>query len=196
MAFVPSISPLVLPDLRPALSSLRRTQIAVPHRPRARMSASAVDAVVGTALPATSVDGASLSLAAAGAGGKLVILYFYPKDCTPGCTVEAQDFRDAKPELEKLNAVVIGASRDSLASHEDFKNQQSLNFPLVSDEAGALSEAFGVWKERNMFGKTFMGIERSTFILKDGKIVKEWRGVKSSGHAAKVVEAVKEIAAA
>ncbi|PXF46153.1 putative peroxiredoxin bcp [Gracilariopsis chorda] len=120
------------------------------------------------------------------------IIYFYPKDATPGCTCEAQDFRDFKPQLEQMGATVVGVSKDSVESHDAFVNDLSLNFPLISDD-GTLCEAFGVWKLRKRGDREFMGIERSTFLLKDGVIVKEWRGMKATGHAAQVMDALKAL---
>lgn len=119
--------------------------------------------------------------------GQRVILYFYPKDNTSGCTQEACDFRDNLNRLTS-KAVVIGVSTDSVKSHIKFKENHGLNFPLISDPEHKLAEKFGVWKEKSMYGKKYMGIERSTFILdKDGKIEKEWRKVKVKGHVDEVL---------
>ncbi len=123
--------------------------------------------------------------------GQKVILYFYPKDNTSGCTQEACQFRDNFNRLTG-KAVVIGVSPDSIKSHLKFKESQSLNFILLSDTTHALSEAFGVWKEKSMYGRKYMGIERSTFILNEtGAIEKEWRKVKILGHVDAVLEALK-----
>jgi len=123
--------------------------------------------------------------------GQRVILYFYPKDNTSGCTQEACDFRDNINRLTSY-AAVIGVSPDSIKSHKSFKEKQSLNFILLSDPEHKLAEAFDVWKEKSMYGKKYMGIERSTFILdKDGKIEKEWRKVKVKGHVDEVIEYLK-----
>ncbi len=120
--------------------------------------------------------------------GQIVILYFYPKDNTSGCTQEACDFRDNINRLTNY-ATVIGVSPDSIKSHKSFKEKQSLNFILLSDPEHKLAEAFDVWKEKSMYGKKYMGIERSTFILdKDGRIEKEWRKVKVKGHVDEVIE--------
>lgn len=119
--------------------------------------------------------------------GQKVILYFYPKDNTSGCTQEACDFRDNINRLTKY-AIVIGVSPDSIKSHKSFKEKQSLNFILLSDSEHLLAEKYGVWKEKSMYGRKYMGIERSTFILdKDGNIEKEWRKVKVKGHVDEVI---------
>lgn len=124
--------------------------------------------------------------------GKNVVLYFYPKDATPGCTIEGHDFTKLYPDFEKENTAVFGVSRDGLNSHEKFKAKEGYCFDLLSDETGELSEAFGVWKEKNMYGKKFMGIERSTFLIdSDGVLKKEWRAVKVDGHASDVLRTVK-----
>ena len=123
--------------------------------------------------------------------GQKVILYFYPKDNTSGCTQEACDFRDNINRLTNY-ATVIGVSPDSIKSHKSFKEKQSLNFILLSDPEHKLAEEFEVWKEKSMYGRKYMGIERSTFILnKNGKIEKEWRKVKVKGHVDEVIEYLK-----
>ena len=125
--------------------------------------------------------------------GQRVILYFYPKDNTSGCTQEACDFRDNINRLTRY-ATVIGVSPDSIKSHKSFKEKQSLNFILLSDSEHKLAEEFEVWKEKSMYGRKYMGIERSTFILdKNGKIEKEWRKVKVKGHVDEVIEYLKAI---
>ena len=125
--------------------------------------------------------------------GQRVILYFYPKDNTSGCTQEACDFRDNINRLTSY-ATVIGVSPDSIKSHKSFKEKQSLNFILLSDPEHKLAEYFEVWKEKSMYGRKYMGIERSTFILnKNGKIEKEWRKVKVKGHVDEVIEYLKAI---
>ncbi len=119
--------------------------------------------------------------------GERIILYFYPKDNTSGCTQEACDFRDNINRLTKY-AAVIGVSPDSIKSHKSFKEKQGLNFILLSDPEHLLTEKFGVWKEKSMYGRKYMGIERSTFILdKSGSIEKEWRKVKVKGHVDEVI---------
>jgi len=126
--------------------------------------------------------------------GKKVILYFYPKDDTPGCTTEACGFRDNLPKFNKIDAEIIGISRDSVASHNKFKNKHSLPFRLVSDEDGKVCNAYGTWVEKSMYGKKYMGIDRATFLI-DGKgIVRNiWRKVKVPGHVEEVLAATKEI---
>jgi peroxiredoxin Q/BCP len=116
--------------------------------------------------------------------GNRVVLYFYPKDDTPGCTIQACDFRDALPRFEGLDAVVLGVSADSLESHAKFRDKYELNFPLLVDEDHAVSEAYGVWKEKELFGRPTMGIERSTFLIDEaGDVAEIMRGVHAEGHA-------------
>lgn len=120
--------------------------------------------------------------------GKNLVLYFYPKDSTPGCTTQGMQFRDAYAEFQKLNTEIFGISRDSLKSHENFKAKFTFPFELLSDTEELACTQFGVMKMKNMYGKQVRGIERSTFIIdKNGKLVKEWRGVKVDGHAAEVL---------
>src|SRR6185437_8464509 len=117
-----------------------------------------------------------------------------PKDDTPGCTVEAKDFRDHVKDFEKANTVIIGVSKDSLASHEKFKEKYCLPFPLASDETGRVCEEYGVWVEKSNYGKTYMGIERTTFLIdKTGVIRHIWRKVKVDGHVKDVLEAAKAL---
>ena len=118
------------------------------------------------------------------------ILYVYPKDMTSGCTIEAQNFRDAQKEFEKKGIKIFGLSKNPLKSHEKFCIKESLNFPLISDESTELLQALDTWKEKSMYGKKYFGAERSTFLIKDGKIIKEWRKVKVSGHVEEVSEFV------
>jgi len=126
--------------------------------------------------------------------GHPVVLYFYPKDNTPGCTVEGTQFRDLHPQFKKLGAVVVGCSRDSLKSHEGFKSKMAFPFELISDVDEKLCSQFGVIKMKNMYGKKVRGIERSTFVVdRDGKLAKEWRGVKVPGHAEEVLQFVKTL---
>ena len=125
--------------------------------------------------------------------GKNIILYFYPKDSTPGCTTEGQDFRDSYEEFRKLNTEIIGVSRDTLKSHESFKNKQCLPFDLISDHNEALCKAFDVIREKNLHGKQYMGIDRSTFIIdKKGILREEFRGVKVDGHIAHLLQVMKK----
>ena len=124
--------------------------------------------------------------------GKNVVIYFYPKDSTPGCTTEGQDFRDLHAKFKRQNAVILGVSRDSLASHEKFKAKQKFPFELLSDPDELLCRKYDVIKEKTLYGRKFMGIERSTFLVDErGKLRQEWRKVKVKGHAAEVLEAVK-----
>ncbi len=126
--------------------------------------------------------------------GKTVVLYFYPKDSTPGCTKEACGFRDVNAELRELGVVVLGVSKDSLKSHGKFAEKHGLNFPLLSDPEGKILDAYGAWKEKTIYGRTALGIERSTFLIDgDGVIRRVWRKVKVAGHVEEVVEAVKEL---
>jgi peroxiredoxin Q/BCP len=122
--------------------------------------------------------------------GKTVVLYFYPKDDTPGCTAEACAFRDQLPDFSKVKAAVVGISRDSVASHDKFKKKFTLPFPLASDEEGKVSEAYGTWVEKSMYGKKYMGIERATFLIDAKGVIRNiWRKVKVDGHAEEVLEA-------
>lgn len=141
-------------------------------------------------LPATSGQNIKLSQLQ----GQNVVLYFYPKDDTPGCTREGQDFRDLHEEFERLNTVIFGISRDTLKSHENFKAQQRLPFELLSDKDETVCRLFDVIKPKKMFGKDVKGIERSTFLIdKEGILRKEWRKVKVEGHAAEVLEAIRTL---
>jgi peroxiredoxin Q/BCP len=123
--------------------------------------------------------------------GKKVILYFYPKDDTPGCTKESCSFRDNLSALNDLNADVIGISKDSVASHEKFRDKYSLTFPLASDSESNVCERYGVWTKKSMYGKTYMGIERSTFLIdEEGRVEKIWCKVKVEGHTEEVMSAL------
>lgn len=122
---------------------------------------------------------------------KTVVLYFYPKDDTPGCTREACDFRDHMEELEQAKVVVLGVSTDGLESHRHFQEKNSLPFPLLSDEDATVSRAYGVYKQRNLYGKKYMGIERTTFIIdRTGRVAQIWPKVKVDGHIQDVLEFV------
>ena len=128
------------------------------------------------------------------AGKKYVVLYFYPKDMTPGCTTQACDFRDAEKDFSELNAVILGVSADSEKQHTKFIEKHGLPFSLLVDEDHKISEAYGVWVEKKMYGKEFMGIERSTFLIDPtGTIIKEWRKVKVPGHIQEVLETIKTV---
>ena len=120
--------------------------------------------------------------------GKTVVLYFYPKDNTPGCTTEACDFRDSFAAFKKKKAVLLGVSPDSVKSHEKFKTKFELPFPLIADEDHSIAEKYGVWKEKSMYGRKYMGIERSTFVIdKDGKLAEIYNKVKVKGHVEDVL---------
>jgi len=126
--------------------------------------------------------------------GAPLVIYFYPKDSTPGCTREGQDFRDLHSKFQAANCAIYGVSRDSLKSHERFKEKQSFPFELISDPDETVCKLFDVIKEKNMYGKKFMGIERSTFLINsEGVLVQEWRKVKVPEHAAAVLEALEEL---
>jgi peroxiredoxin Q/BCP len=127
-------------------------------------------------------------------GKSPIVIYFYPRDNTPGCTQEACSFRDALPQFQKLAVPVLGVSCDSVESHLKFKQSYALNFPLLSDEDRSMSTAYGVYKEKNMYGKKVMGIERTTFVIgKDGRIACVFNKVKVEGHVEQVLEALKKL---
>jgi len=126
--------------------------------------------------------------------GQPVVLYFYPKDDTPGCTREACAFRDRQSALKKLGAVVLGVSADSTESHVKFRDKYRLNFPLLADKDHAVAEKYGAWREKNMYGKKSMGIQRSTFLIDaNGKVVRVWRRVNVDGHDEEVLAALAEL---
>ena len=147
---------------------------------------------VGDKVPAMTTalsDGSSLNLAAP--GGKLV-LYFYPKDDTSGCTREAQDFTAMADDFAAAGAKVVGVSRDDMNKHDKFIAKYDLAVPLAADTDGAISDAFGTWVQKSMYGRKYMGMERATFLIDaDGTVIREWRKVKVPGHAAEVLAAVK-----
>lgn len=137
-------------------------------------------------------QGGSVSLSALRGGP--VVLFFYPRDNTPGCTTQAQGFSALEAEFAAAGAKVFGISKDSVESHEKFRTKRDLSVALLSDEHGSASEDYGVWKEKKMYGKTFHGIERSTFLIDaDGQIAREWRKVKVPGHVDEVLDAVKAL---
>jgi peroxiredoxin Q/BCP len=139
-------------------------------------------------------DGRSINLSKP---GKPLVLYFYPKDDTSGCTREAQDFTTLAADFEKAGIAVVGVSRDPMKKHEKFIAKYDLAVPLASDEDGAISDAFGTWVEKSMYGRKYMGMERSTFLIgADGRVLREWRKVKVPGHAEEVLEAARKQAAA
>lgn len=150
---------------------------------------------VGDRAPAFSLKtdgGGKVSLS--GLKGQNVVLYFYPKDDTSGCTAEACGFRDNLPKFGKTDAVVIGVSRDSAESHDKFKKKHKLNFALGADETGRVTEDYGVWVEKSMYGRRYMGIERATYLIDGkGKIAAIWRKVKVPGHVEEVLKAVKAL---
>ncbi len=150
-----------------------------------------IDQVVADfTLPATGEKELSLSAFR----NQKVVLYFYPKDSTPGCTTEAQQFRDLHPKFTKAACVVLGVSRDSIRSHENFKLKQNLPFDLLSDSEETLCNQFSVIKEKKLYGKLVRGIERSTFVIDgQGVLRKEWRGVKAPGHAQEVLDFIKTL---
>ena len=150
---------------------------------------------IGDAIPSVKLadaDGATINLAAM--KGAPLIVYFYPKADTPGCTVEAQDFTRLAPEFAHLHAQVLAVSRDAPARLCKFRDKYGLTVRLASDEDGAVCEAFGIWVEKQNYGRSYMGIERSTFLFgADGKLAKEWRKVRVKGHAEAVLEAAKAL---
>jgi len=138
-------------------------------------------------------DGAG-RVSLASLSGKKVVLYFYPKDDTSGCTQEAIDFNGLRAEFEKAGAVLLGVSPDSVKSHDKFKAKHGLEFGLLSDETKAMLESYGVWVEKSMYGRKYMGVERTTFLIgPDGEIARVWNKVKVPGHAKEVLEAVKAL---
>ena len=147
---------------------------------------------VGNLAPALSGDSTAGKIKLRDLRGQFVVVYFYPKDNTPGCTKQAQDFRDLAKDFKKTKAVVIGVSRDSIASHEKFQAKQSLQFALVSDPDDVWGNAFDVIHEKSLYGRKFIGVVRSTFLIDpEGRLIEEWRGVRVPGHANVVLEAIK-----
>lgn len=126
--------------------------------------------------------------------GKKVVIFFYPKDNTPGCTKESCEFNTSLSGFQKYNTQILGVSKDSVKSHQKFRDKFSFEFPLLSDPEAVMCEAYGVWTQKSMFGKKYMGIERSTFLIDEqGKLIKEWRKVKVPGHVEEVLLAVKRL---
>jgi len=149
---------------------------------------------VGSKVPGFSAAATSGTFDLAAQSGSMVVLYFYPKDDTPGCTTEGAAFRDAYPRFRQAGAIVAGVSRDSLKSHERFKTKMDFPFELISDPDEALCAAFGVMKLKNMYGKQVRGVERSTFVIgADGTLLREWRGVKVPGHVDEVLQFVESL---
>jgi peroxiredoxin Q/BCP len=146
------------------------------------------------AIRATPSDGSTIDV---GSPGGTLVLYFYPKDDTSGCTREAQDFTALAGDFKKAGVKVVGVSRDPMKSHEKFIGKYDLAVPLVSDGEGSISNAFGTWTEKSMYGRKYMGMERATYLIgADGRVLKAWRKVKVPGHAEEVLKAVRELAAA
>jgi thioredoxin-dependent peroxiredoxin len=146
------------------------------------------------AITVTATDGSNIDLAAS---GQPLVLYFYPKDDTSGCTREAQDFTVLAREFEKAGVKVVGVSRDPMKKHDKFIAKYDLAVPLVSDEDGRISEAFGTWVQKSMYGRKYMGMERATYLIgADGRVLRAWRKVKVPGHAQEVLKAAKEAVAA
>lgn len=140
-------------------------------------------------LEVTTSDGSTVRLSNP---GKPLVLYFYPKDDTSGCTREARDFTALASDFEKAGAAIVGVSRDPMKKHEKFIGKYDLKVPLASDEDGRISDAFGTWVQKSMYGRKYMGMERSTFLIgADGEVLKEWRKVKVPGHAEEVLAAVR-----
>ncbi|KAA0888489.1 peroxiredoxin [Pusillimonas sp. ANT_WB101] len=148
---------------------------------------------LGKAIPPFKAVSTHGDISLEGLRGHLAVLYFYPKDNTPGCTTQAQDFRDRYQEFVDTGCHIIGVSRDSLKSHTGFTDKQELPFPLISDDSEALCELFGVMKLKNMYGKQVRGIERSTFLIDShGVLLREWRGVRVPGHVDEVLQTVRD----
>jgi peroxiredoxin Q/BCP len=162
----------------------------IPSKGRQAMVLTVGDRAPAFALPAT--DGQEISLE--NLKGKKAVLYFYPKDDTSGCTREAQDFQALKAEFAAADTVVVGISADSLASHDKFRAKHGLDFALASDEARTMLDRYGVWAEKSMYGRTYMGIERTTLLLDaNGTIARIWPKVKVPGHAQEVLAAAKAL---
>jgi peroxiredoxin Q/BCP len=143
------------------------------------------------AITAAASDGSSVNLASP---GQPLVLYFYPKDDTSGCTREAEDFTSLAGQFRDAGVKVVGLSRDSMKSHEKFIGKYGLSVPLVSDEDGRISDAFGTWVEKSMYGRKYMGMERATYLIgADGRVLKAWRKVKVPGHAQEVLEAARSL---
>lgn len=151
---------------------------------------------IGRPLPPLKAETTHGPFDSASLQGRPFVLYFYPKDNTPGCTTEAQDFRDRHAQFQALDCAIYGISRDTLKSHQNFTDKQSLPFPLISDPDEALCGLFDVVKQKTMYGKQVRGIERSTFLIdRQGVLIQEWRGVRVPGHADEVLQAAQNLAA-
>lgn len=173
--------------------------------PSSKSSKTGQAAAAGADHPAPGDLAPDFSLPTAGGGrvsladyrGRTVVLYFYPKDDTPGCTQQAISFSEKADDFAAAGAVVIGVSRDSIAKHDAFAKKHGITIQLASDEDGAVCEAYGVWKEKSLYGRSFMGIERSTFVIgPDGRVTQAWRKVKVPGHCAVTLKAAQDAGAA
>ncbi|WP_421935668.1 peroxiredoxin [Phenylobacterium sp.] len=151
------------------------------------------DVVEGAAAPDFNLETPDGPVRLADFAGKTVVLYFYPKDDTSGCTKEAQDFTALAPEFAKAGVTVVGVSKDSVASHKKFAAKYDLGVKLGSDPEGAVIEAYGSWVEKSLYGRKYMGIDRSTFLIRDGKVAKIWRKVRVPNHAQQVLDAAKAL---
>ena len=149
---------------------------------------------IGDLVPDFNADSTEGTFSLSAHRGKKVVVYFYPKDQTPGCIKEACAFRDLKAEFADADAVIVGVSKDSLKSHANFITKQTLNFELISDPEKAVHDVFGTWVEKKNYGRTYMGTQRSPFLIDaEGKLVQEWRNVRVKGHVDKVLEATKAL---
>ena len=154
-----------------------------------------MELTVGLAAPPFTLPGTGgRDITLEGLKGRKVVLYFYPKDDTSGCTLEAQGFQSQKPAFEAADAVVIGVSPDSLESHDRFRAKYGLDFDLASDEAKGMLESYGVWAQKSMYGRKYMGVERTTVLIdRDGRIARIWNNVKVPGHVGEVLEAAQAL---
>jgi peroxiredoxin Q/BCP len=184
------------PKMKAAPKSVAKAPARAATKPAAKKSAAGSALDKGMRAPEFSLrstSGDTISLRDY-LGRKHVVLYFYPRDMTPGCTIEACAFRDRKSEMEDLGAVVLGVSPDSVESHGKFTSMHGLNFPLLADEGAELAKKYDVWKEKNLYGNKSMGIERSTFLIdRDGKVARVWRRVKVEGHDDDVIAALEDL---
>jgi len=151
------------------------------------------DVIEGAEAPDFELAGADGPIRLSDFAGKAVVLYFYPKDDTTGCTKEAQEFSALAADFAKAGVSVVGVSKDSVKSHGKFTAKYDIAVPLGSDPEGAVIERYGSWVEKNMYGRAYMGIERSTFLIKDGRLARIWRKVKVAGHAAEVLKAAQSL---
>ena len=171
-----------------------KTVAKLPQKSAVKTKVTMGELSLGSKAPAVSLSTLEGNMSLAQLKGKNVVLYFYPKDDTPGCTKEACGFQDNLPKFKKMDAVVIGISKDNLASHQKFAKKYKLAFNLATDEDVSIAVAFGVWVEKSMYGRKYMGMDRATFLI-DGKgiIRNVWRNVKVPGHVEEVMEAVKKL---